>query len=74
MNNDTYNYVKESEFVSDTFAEHDTNEINELKKSLKESLGVVSPENGKLNNKVYFQKIFICKFIFYIKCDLIFII
>jgi len=47
MNNDTYNYVKESEFVSDTFAEHNTNEINELKKSLKESLGVGSSENGK---------------------------
>lgn len=45
--NDTYNYVKEPEFVSDTFAEHDTNEINELRKSLKESLGVKSSENGK---------------------------
>ncbi|KAL5242446.1 hypothetical protein ACI65C_009856 [Semiaphis heraclei] len=39
------NYMKESEFVSDTFAEHDTNEINEIRKSLKESLGVESSEN-----------------------------
>lgn len=46
--------MKESEFVSDTFAEHDTNEINELKKSLKESLGVVSPENGKLKSRIKF--------------------
>jgi len=42
--------MKESEFVSDTFAEHDTNEINEIRKSLKESLGVVeSSENGIWN-------------------------
>lgn len=40
--------MKESEFVSDTFAEHDSNEINELRKSLKESLGVKSSDNGKL--------------------------
>lgn len=44
--------MKEIEFVSDTFAEHDTDEINELKKSLKESLGVVSPENGKLSSRI----------------------
>lgn len=46
-NTDTYNSVKESEFVSDTFAEHDTNEINEIRKSLKESLGVETSEIGK---------------------------
>lgn len=54
MKKDTY--VKESEFVSDTFAEHDTNEINEIRKSLKESLGVESSENGKSKEKVYIQK------------------
>ncbi|XP_050428012.1 synapse-associated protein of 47 kDa isoform X2 [Adelges cooleyi] len=43
--NDTCNYVKESEFVSDTFAEHDSNEINEIRESLKKSLGVNSSEN-----------------------------
>lgn len=55
-NNDTYNYVKESEFVSDTFAEHDSNEINELRKSLKESLGFKSAENGKFSEKINIQK------------------
>lgn len=50
-------YEKESEFVSDTFAEHDTNEINEIRKSLKESLGVESSENGKSKKKVYIQRI-----------------
>lgn len=57
VNNDTYNYVKESEFVSDTFAEHDTNEINEIRKSLKESLGVKSSDNGKLKKEIYIQRI-----------------
>lgn len=57
MNNDTYdNYVKESEFVSDTFAEHDTNEINEIRKSLKESLGVESSENGKSTKNCHYPK------------------
>jgi len=48
--------MKESEFVSDTFAEHDTNEINEIRKSLKESLGVESSENGKLKKKSLYPK------------------
>lgn len=52
--NDTY--MKESEFVSDTFAEHDTNEINEIRKSLKESLGVESSENGKSKKKSLYPK------------------
>lgn len=56
MNDFTYNYVKESEFVSDTFAEHDTNEINEIRKSLKESLGVKSSDNGKSKERSLYPK------------------
>jgi len=48
--------MKESEFVSDTFAEHDTNEINDIRKSLKESLGVESSENGKSKKKSISQE------------------
>jgi len=48
--------MKESEFVSDTFAEHDTNEINEIRKNLKESLGVESSENGKSEKKSLYPK------------------
>lgn len=50
--------MKESEFVSDTFAEHDTNEINEIRKSLKESLGVKSSENSKLKKSLYLKNCF----------------
>lgn len=50
--------MKESEFVSDTFAEHDSNEISELRKSLNKSLGVESSENGKLKKNPHPQKIF----------------
>ncbi|XP_050536257.1 synapse-associated protein of 47 kDa isoform X2 [Daktulosphaira vitifoliae] len=44
--NASHNYVKETEFVSDTFAVHDSKEINEIRESLKKSLGVNSSENA----------------------------
>lgn len=71
--NDTYNYVKESEFVSDTFAEHDSNEISELRKSLKESLGFKSSENGKSKKNIYISKN-IYKIDFHFKPIMIYII